>query len=103
MVWSSVGTRIGIISYPRYSRTFTNVHALILDTSTPYDTAYSEEKTIPYEAGDITVFIPVLPGTCTGVFLNVYYDGGAGGKLINEERQLVVERGKITKVTQVNY
>ena len=61
------------------------------------------KKITPYEAGDITVFIPVLPGTCTGVFLNVYYDGGAGGKYIDKDRQLVVERGKITKVTQVNY
>lgn len=74
-----------------------------LGTSTPSETAYSENKITPYEAGDITVFIPVLPGTCTGVFLNVYYDGGAGGKDIDKDRQLVVERGKITKVTQVNY
>lgn len=74
-----------------------------LGTSTPYNTAYSEKKTTPYEAGNTTVFIPVLPGTCTGVLLNVYYDGGSSGPWIDEERQLVVERGKITKVTQVNY
>ena len=74
-----------------------------LGTSTPYETAHSEKKATPYEAGDITVFIPVLPGTCTGVFLNVHYDGGAGGKDIDKERQLVVERGKITKVTLVNF
>ena len=72
-------------------------------STTPSNTAYSEKKTTPYEAGDITVFIPVLPGTCTGVSLNVYYDGGSGGTWIDEERELVVERGKITKVTQVNY
>ena len=75
----------------------------LLGTSTPCETAHAEKKATPYEAGDITVFIPVLPGTCTGVFLNVHYDGGAGGKYIDKERQLVVERGKITKVTQVNY
>lgn len=74
-----------------------------LGTSKPYETAHSEKKATPYEAGDITVFIPVLPGTCTGVFLNVHYDGGAGGKDIDKERQLVVERGKITKVTQVDF
>lgn len=74
-----------------------------LGTSTPYNTAYSEKKTTPYEAGNTTVFIPVLPGTCTGVLLNVYYDGGSSGPWIDEERELVVERGKITKVTQVNY
>lgn len=72
-------------------------------STTPYNTAYSEKKTTPYEAGNTTVFIPVLPGTCTGVFLNVYYDGGSGGTYIDKDRQLVVERGKITKVTQVNY
>ena len=75
-----------------------------LGTSTPSNnTAYSEEKTTPYAAGNTTVFIPVLPGTCTGVFLNVHYDGGAGGTYIDKYKQLVVERGKITKVTQVNY
>lgn len=96
-IYSSDGKLAGYYTATPYPPYF-------LGTSTPEsDTAYSEEKTTPYEAGDITVFIPVLPGTCTGVFLNVHYDGGAGGKWINEEKQLVVERGKITKVTQVNY
>lgn len=86
------------------SYTATPYPPYFLGTSTPSsNTAYSEKKTTPYEAGDITVFIPVLPGTCKGVFLNVYYDGGAGGTYIDKDRQLVVERGKITKVTQVNY
>lgn len=85
------------------SYTATPYSPYFLGTSTPSNTAYSEEKTTPYAAGNTTVFIPVLPGTCTGVFLNVHYDDGAGGTWINKEKQLVVERGKITKVTQVNY
>lgn len=85
------------------SYTATPYPPYFLGTSTPSNTAYSEKKTTPYEAGDITVFIPVLPGTCTGVFLNVHYVDGAGGTYIDKDRQLVVERGEITKVTQVNY
>lgn len=85
------------------SYTATPYPPYFLGTSTPSNTAHSEKKTTPYEAGNTTVFIPVLPGICTGVFLNVYYDGGAGGTYIDKDRQLVVERGKITKVTQVNY
>lgn len=86
------------------SYTATPYPPYFLGTSTPSsNTAHSEKKTTPYEAGNTTVLIPVLPGTCTGAFLNVYYDGGAGGTYIDKDRQLVVERGKITKVTQVNY
>lgn len=96
-IYSSDGKLAGYYTATPYTPYF-------LGTSTPEsNTAYSEEKTTPYEAGDITVFIPVLPGTCTGVSLNVYYDGGAGGTYIDKDRELVVERGKITKVTQVNY
>lgn len=74
----------------------------ISDTSTGYDTAKSEEKETAYSAGTTTsVFIPVLPGTYTGVSLNYYHSTGSGYKSFGSDKTLVVERGKITKITLV--
>ena len=78
--------------------------------TTPYSTTTSDVLNVTLSAESATsVFIPVLPGTYTNAMtLNrFYYIGGeletAGAALggsYSDPKTLVVERGKITKVTE---
>ena len=71
----------------------------VKSTAEGYDTVYSEEKTYTLNTTDATsVFIPVLPGTYSGVNLNYFYGSSSGYKTVGD---ITVVRGKITKLNEV--
>ena len=73
----------------------------VKSTAEGYDTAKSEEKTYTLSTTDATsVFIPVLPGTYSGVYLNYYTDSSSGSKSVGD---ITVVRGKITKLNEVYF
>ena len=82
----------------------------IKEVTTPYATTVSDVLNVTLSTESATsVFIPVLPGTYTdAITLNRFYylgetftNGGAAlGGSYSDPKTLVVERGKITKVTE---
>lgn len=73
----------------------------VKSTEEGYASASSEEKTYTLSTTDATsVFIPVLPGTYSGVYLNYYTDSGSGSKSVGD---ITVVRGKITKLDEVTF
>lgn len=82
----------------------------IKEVTTPYSSTNSDVLDVMLSAETATsVFIPVLPGTYTeAITLNLFYyigenltnSGGALGGSYSNPKTLVVERGKITKVTE---
>ena len=73
----------------------------VKSTAEGYDTAESEEKTYTLSTTDATsVFIPVLPGTYSGVNLNYYTGSSSGYKTVGG---ITVVRGKITKLNEVTF
>ena len=82
----------------------------IKEVTTPYTTTVSDVLNVTLSTESATsVFIPVLPGTYTkAITLNRFYykgedlknSGAALGDDYSNPKTLVVERGKITKVTE---
>ena len=82
----------------------------IKEVTDPYSETYSDVLNVTLSTETATsVFIPVLPGTYTdAITLNRFYylgetftNGGAAlGGSYSDPKTLVVERGKITKVTE---
>lgn len=82
----------------------------IKEVTTPYSTTVSDVLNVTLSTESATsVFIPVLPGTYTdAITLNRFYykgedlknSGAALGDDYSNPKTLVVERGKITKVTE---
>ena len=82
----------------------------IKEVTTPYSTTVSDVLNVTLSTESATsVFIPVLPGTYTdAITLNRLYhldgdlenSGAALGGSYSDPKTLVVERGKITKVTE---
>lgn len=82
----------------------------IKEVTAPYETTVSDVLNVTLSTESATsVFIPVLPGTYTdAITLNRFYykgedlkNGGAAlGGSYSDPKTLVVERGKITKVTE---
>ena len=82
----------------------------IKEVTTPYETTVSDVLNVTLSTETATsVFIPVLPGTYTdAITLNRFYylgetwqtGGAALGGSYSDPKTLVVERGKITKVTE---
>jgi hypothetical protein len=82
----------------------------IKEVTTPYSTTVSDVLNVTLSTETATsVFIPVLPGTYTkAITLNRFYykgedkvnSGAALGDDYSNPKTLIVERGKITKVTE---